>query len=281
MDGRNLSKCIILKWFPEISLIGIVTTIPIFIKNVLTANHYEFYGQFEINSVYDLKNFNNMLVNNFPCHIDPDEDEKKPLHLFAKDTGDFTLIISDDCLILFKNFPIDEKNKGNLFGKIVFWSSLFAISDIQINKDRKVVRINLYQINKEEVSLKLIIDNVLFLKETLIKKLTNLRVHVEINKLIKGKYVENRISAKDVNNMNITQIEECVKYFTQKILGNNVNFYVVNMFSLLSSKAIEYYSKIDPMKQMQYLMDMKQILQKDKVKEILTKSQKERGSDDK
>ena len=279
MDGRNLANCIILKWYPEISLIGIATTIPVFIKNILTANHYEFYGEFSINAVYDLKNFNNMLVNNFPCHIDHILDEKKQPHLFVNDTGNFTLVISDDCLILFKHFPAEDKNKKNIFGKIVFWASLFAISDLQINKDRKVVRINFYKDDKEE-SLKLVIDNVLYLKETLIKKASNLKVRVDINKLIKGKYIENRITSKDVNNMNINQIEECIRHFTQKIQSNNINFYIVNTFSLLSGKAIEYYSKNDPEKQMKILLEMKNILQKDKVKEILTKNQKERNNDE-
>ena len=76
MDGRNLSKSIILKWTPQIYLIDIVKTIPIFIKKVLTAKVYEFYGDFTLNSIYNLKNFNNMLVNNFPCNIDNDIDEK-------------------------------------------------------------------------------------------------------------------------------------------------------------------------------------------------------------
>ena len=42
MDGRNLSNSIILKWTPEISLIDIVNTIPIFITKVLTKKVYEF-----------------------------------------------------------------------------------------------------------------------------------------------------------------------------------------------------------------------------------------------
>ena len=67
MDGRNLSRSIILKWAPQIGLIDIIKTIPIFIKKVLTTKVYEFYGKF---TVYNLKNYNNMLVNGFPCCID-------------------------------------------------------------------------------------------------------------------------------------------------------------------------------------------------------------------
>lgn len=74
MDGRNLSKSIILKWVSQIALIDIIKTIPIFIKKVLTAKVYEFYGDFTLNSVYNLKNYNNMLVNSFPCYIDNEVD---------------------------------------------------------------------------------------------------------------------------------------------------------------------------------------------------------------
>ena len=45
MDGRDLSPSIILKWTKELSLLGIANTIPIFIKKVLTADDYQFYGQ--------------------------------------------------------------------------------------------------------------------------------------------------------------------------------------------------------------------------------------------
>lgn len=267
MDGRNLSSSVILKWTPEISLVGIAKTIPVFIKKVLMARDYEFYGEFCINAVYEMKNFNNMLVSNFPCKIDTFRDDKKA-PLFYGDNGDFTIIISDDCFILFKNFQTDKKELT--FGKIVFWSSLFSITDLQINKDRKSVRIHFYSNDKQEEQLRLVLDNVLFFKETLIKKLSNLKTEIEINKLIKGKYMENKITAKDMNEMDLEQIEDGVKYFTKKIQNNEVNFYIVDTFNFLCSKAIEYYSKIDANKQLEYIMQMKNILQNPKVKEILT-----------
>ena len=236
MDGRNLSSSIILKWTPEISLAGIANTIPVFIKKVLMATDYEFYGEFCINAVYEMKNFNNMLVSNFHCKIDTYRDDKK-VPLF--------------------------------YGKIVFWSSLFAITDIQINKERKAIRIHFYS-NDQQEQMRLVLDNVLYFKETLIKKMSNLKTEIEINKLIKGKTMENKITMQDINNMTLEQIEEGVKYFGKKIQNNEVNFYIVDTFNYLCSKAIEYYSKIDPNKQLEYIMKMKNILQNPKVKEILT-----------
>ena len=279
MDGRNLSSSIILKWTPLLSLLGVAKTIPVFIKKVLNAKDYEFYGSFMVNSVYELKNFNNMLVSNFPCKIDVFRDSKvEPL--FYGDNGDFTLIISDDCFLLIKNFQNEKKEKKEeqTFGKIVFWSSLFAITDLQINKERKAVRIHFYSNDKQEEQLRLIIENVLFFKETLIKKMSNLKTEVEISKLMRGKYIENKISIRDINNMNIEQIEDGVFYFAKKIDNNEVNFYIVDTFNALCSKVIEYYAKYDNIKQMEYIIKMKDILQNEKVKEILTQNKNRKKS---
>ena len=277
MDGRDLSPSIILKWTPELSLLGIANTIPIFIKNVLLASDYQFYGTFYINTVYDMKNFDNMLVSNFPCKIDNNvNNTDKNISLFYGDKGDFSLIISDDAFLLFKNFENEKKELK--FGKIVFWSTIFAINDMQINKERKAVRINFFSNDKSEERLRLIIENVLFFKETLLKKMKNLKCEVETQKLIKGKYIENKIGMKDINNMSLEQIEEGVKFFQKKIKNNEINFYVVDTFNFLSSKCIEYYSKVDAKKQLEYVMQLKEVLQKPKVQEILTKNKnKESG----
>ena len=278
MDGRDLAPSVILKWTPELSILGIANTIPIFIKKVLLASDYQFYGTFYINSVYDMKNFDNMLVSNFPCKIDNNvNNTDKNISLFYGDNSDFSLVISDDVFLLFKNFENEKKELK--FGKIVFWSTIFAINDMQINKERKAVRINFFSNDKSEERLRLIIGNVLFFKETLLKKMKNLKCEVESQKLIKGKYIENKIGMKDINNMSLEQIEEGVKFFHKKIENNEINFYVVDTFNFLSSKCIEYYSKVDAKKQMEYVIQLKDILQKPKVQEILTqnKNKKKEG----
>ena len=278
MDGRDLAPSVILKWTPELSILGIANTIPIFIKKVLLASDYQFYGTFYINSVYDMKNFDNMLVSNFPCKIDNNvNNTDKNISLFYGDNSDFSLVISDDVFLLFKNFENEKKELK--FGKIVFWSTIFAINDMQINKERKAVRINFFSNDKSEERLRLIIGNVLFFKETLLKKMKNLKCEVESQKLIKGKYIENKIGMKDINNMSLEQIEEGVKFFQKKIENNEINFYVVDTFNFLSSKCIEYYSKVDAKKQMEYVIQLKDILQKPKVQEILkqNKNKKKEG----
>ena len=278
MDGRDLSPSIILKWTPELSLLGIANTIPVFIKNVLLATDYRFYGIFYLNTVYDMKNFDNMLVSNFPCKIDNSiKNTDKFNSLFYGDNSDFSLIISDDSFLLFKIFENEKKELK--FGKIVFWSSLFAINDMQINKERKAVRINFFSNDKSEERVRLIIGNILFFKETLLKKMKNLKCEVETQKLIKGKYIENKIGMKEINNMSLEQIEEGVKFFQKKIENNEINYYIVDTFNFLSSKCIEYYSKVDAKKQLEYVMEMKKILQKPKVQEILTQNKKKKESE--
>ena len=272
MDGRNLSKSIILKWVSQIALIDIIKTIPIFIKKVLTAKVYEFYGDFTLNSVYNLKNYSNMLVNSFPCYIDNEVDTTnlKKIHLFYGDTNSHLLIISDDCLVLFKQLEPDAEI--NCYGKIVFWALLFAITDIQINKDKKIVRINLYDNDKDKEILRLRIGNVLYFKETLIKKMSNLKIKNEMNKLIKGHYIESKITMRDINNMTINELEEYIDIFKHKIENDMVNYYIVDTFSLLSGKAVEYYSKNKSDKGMEILMQMKNILKRENVQKILNKN---------
>ena len=272
MDGRNLANSIILKWTPEISLIDIANTIPIFIKKVLTSKVYEFYGEFCLNSVYNLKNYQNMLVNNFPCHIDNDVEisNLKKTHLFYKDKSNFLLIISDDCLILFKQ--LEPEGEINYYGKIVFWALLFSINDLQINKDKKVVRINFYDNDRDTEVLRLKISNILYFKETLIKKMSNLKIKTEINKLVKGNYIENKITMRDINNMDIEEIEDYIQIFKHKIENDIINYYIVDTFSLLSGKAIEHYSKIKSEKQITFLLQMKNVLQRENVQNILNKN---------
>ena len=272
MDGRNLSKSIILKWAPQIALIDIINTIPIFIKKVLTAKVYEFYGEFTLNSVYNLKNYNNMLVNSFPCYIDNEVEKTnlKKIHLFYGDTDNHLLIISDDCLVLFKQ--LEQEAEVNCYGKIVFWALLFSITDIQINKDKKIVRINFYDNDKDKVVLRLRMGNILYFKETLIKKMSNLKIKNETNKLIKGHYIENKITMRDINNMDINEIEEYIEIFKHKIENDMVNYYIVDTFSLFYGKAIEFYSRNKSDKGFNILMQMKEILKRDNVQKILNKN---------
>ena len=263
MDGRNLSNSIITQWKPQTKLHEIGILLPNFIKNILNSDSYHFYGFYSIDAVYDLKNFNNMLVNTFSCKMDYNKDlPKKPL--FYNDVEDFTLVLSDDCLVLFKQF---ETNKN--LGKVVFWASLFAMTDLQINKDKKVVRLNFYTDEKEQQQLRLKMINVLFFRETLVKKMSNLKVHIEANKLIKGQNMERRLTASDIKHMDIKQLEYYIDVFKKKIESDDINLYIINTFSILSGKAIEYYSKNDDERQIEFLVQMQKILKREDIQKKL------------
>jgi hypothetical protein len=263
MDGRNLSNSIIKDWKPTMKLDQIAVLIPAFIKNVLNNEAYNFYGFYSVDAVYDLKNFNNMLVNTFSCKIDYNKElPKKPL--FYNEIGEFILVLSDDCLVLFKQF---ETNKN--LGKVVFWASLFALTDLQINKDKKVVRMNFYSDEKEQQQLRMKMVNVLFFRETLVKKMTNLKVTIEANKLIKGQSIERRLTANDIKHMDIKQLEYYISLFKKKIESDDINLYIINTFSILSGKAVEYYSKNDDSRQKELLIQMQEILKREDIQKIL------------
>ena len=150
------------------------------------------------------------------------------------------LILTEECFLLFEKF-----DSGN--GKIVFWSSLFAITDLQLNKLKKMTTINFYddELNSE-YQLKLKVENILLFRDSLVKKMRSLKVKVESQKLLKGQQQLKRLSEKEIREMtNIDEIEKNLKELKERIDKGDVNDYTVNTFSTLCGKAIEYYGKDD------------------------------------
>lgn len=144
-----------------------------------------------------------------------------------KESGPKTLIISDDAMVLFEN------QEGNI-GKIEFWATLYSLTDVQINKMTKSASMNFFNDeSNSEKKLKLKIDNILFFREALVKRMNNLKVKVESKKIIKGQCVEKRLTDKEINTMSITDAVKNIDLLVEKIKGNEVNFYVVNTFMRL------------------------------------------------
>ena len=264
MDGRNLSNEIIDKWNSKMSLYDVALLIPNFIKKVLTNTNNVFYGTFNTGAVYDLNNFNNMLVNTFHCRLDQSiESDPKEIN---NPEGGYTLILTDDCLILFENF---ENNPS--IGKIIFWATLYAITDVQINKNTKMVKLNFYAEEKQSSkSIRLIFGNVLFFRDALVKRMNNLKIKVEAMKNTRSENNEKRLTARDIAVMSIEEIEEEFKILRTKIENNKLSYYVINTYSILCGKAIEYYSANDDQgKQSDYLQEMKIILMRPEVQKIM------------
>ena len=161
-------------------------------------------------------------------------------------------------------------------GRIVFWSSLFAITDLQLNKLNKVTSINFYdEESNSEFQLKIKVDNILLFRDSLVKKMRSLKVKVESQKLIKGQQQMKRLTEKEIKAMKINDIEKNSKELKERIEKGDITDYTVNTFTTLCGKAIEHFSMIGDNKYMEYVEMMKNILQMEKVNKLTIDDEKE------
>ena len=199
-----------------------------------------------------------------------EENDKKNLFIKClKPQANYQIILTEDCFLLF-----EKLDTGN--GTIVFWSSLFSITDLQLNKCNKVTSINFYdEETNSEFQLKLKIDNILLFRDILVKKMRTLKVKVESQKLIKGQQQYKRISEKEIKLMKINDIEKNCKELKERITKGEITDYTVNTFTTLCGKAIEHFSMIGNDKYMEYVEMMKKVLQMEKVNKLTIDDEKE------
>ena len=199
-----------------------------------------------------------------------EENDKKNLFIKSlKPNANYQIILTEDCFLLF-----EKLDTGN--GTIVFWSLLFAITDLQLNKCNKVTSINFYdEETNSEFQLKLKIDNILLFRDILVKKMRTLKVKVESQKLIKGQQQLKRLSEKEIKLMKIDDIEKNCKELKERITKGEISDYTVNTFTTLCGKAIEHFSMIGNDKYMQYVEMMKKVLQMEKVNKLTIDDEKE------
>ena len=182
--------------------------------------------------------------------------------------SNYVLILTEDSFLLF-----EKLDSGN--GKIVFWSSLFAITDLQLNKSKKITTINFFdEENNAEYQLKLRIDNILLFRDSLVKKMRSLKVKVNSQKLIKGQHL-NRLTEKEIRNMEIKDIEKNTKELKERIDKVEINDYTVNTFTTLCGRAIEYFSSINDQHFTEYMNMMKAVLSLDGVDKFTKDNEKE------
>ncbi len=177
--------------------------------------------------------------------------------------ADYELILTEDCFLL-----LEKLDTGN--GKIVFWSTLFAITDLQLNKCNKITSINFYdEENNSEFQLKLKVDNILLFRDSLIKKMRALKVKYESQKLIKGqKPTHKRLTEKEIKAMKINDIEKNTNDLKERITKGEITDYTVNTFTTLCGKAIEHFSMLGNEKYIQYVEMMKNVLNMEKVNKL-------------
>ena len=168
--------------------------------------------------------------------------------------ANYELILTEDCFLIF-----EKLDSGN--GKIVFWSSLFAITDLQLNKRTKVTTINFYdEETNSDYQIKLKIENILLFRDSLVKKMRSLKVKVESQKLIKGQNQYKRLSEKEIKGLKINDIEKNAKELNERINKGEINDYNVKTFTTLCGKAIEYFSSKGDDKYVEYMEMMKNVL---------------------
>ena len=197
-----------------------------------------------------------------------ENDKKNMLIKSLNNKLNYELILTEDCFLLF-----EKLDSGN--GKIVFWSSLFAITDLQLNKLKKITTLNFYdEDTNSEFQLKLKVDNILLFRDSLVKKMRQLKVKVGSQKLIKGQMLQ-RLSEKEIRNMKINDIEKNTKELSERIFKGEINDYTVNTFTNLCGKAIEHFSMVGNQKYMQYIEMMKNVLQLEAVDKLTKDNENE------
>lgn len=201
------------------------------------------------------------------CTVE-ENDKKNMLIKSLSVNSNYELILTEDCFLL-----LEKLDSGN--GKIVFWSSLFAITDLQLNKLKKVTTINYYdEETNNEYQIKLKVDNILLFRDSLVKKMRSLKVKVDSQKLIKGQSL-NRLSEKEIRNMKINDIEKNTKELRDRITKGEINDYTVNTFTNLCGKAIEHFSMLGNEKYMEYIEMMKNVLKLEGVDKLTKDNENE------
>ena len=149
--------------------------------------------------------------------------------------SDYTIILSGDCFILFEH--INEQN-----AKIVFWCSLYAITDIQIIQSLKSVTINFLEIKQnKDLIIKLFIENIVLFRDTLITRMNNLniKISIKIRDSNSEKKEKGRLTIKKINKMSLSDIEKNINEMKQLIDKGEINEYSINTFATLCGTAIE------------------------------------------
>lgn len=162
-----------------------------------------------------------------------------------------------------------------LKAKIIFWCSLYTITDIQIIQSLKSATINFYE-DKEnkDFKLKLYIENIVLFRDTLITKMKALEIKVSV-KIIDSNSEKNekkRLTIKDMSRMNLADLEQNVKDLKLSIDKGEIDEYTINTFTTLCGRAIEELNKSfeeeDEEKQKVYVNMMKEVFKLEKVNEL-------------
>ena len=179
------------------------------------------------------------------------------------------LILTDDALLLFDVMS----STGN--GTLVFWSSLYSISAVRLDKMNQKASFTLFNNeNNNEYYLHLNFEKILHFRDALVKKMRTLKIKNETSRVMKGQS-GNRFTKKEINSMKLEDIEKAVDDLEKRIRKGEINDYTVNTFSVLCGKAMEELSQIGSPNFEKYLRVMQEVLGLEEVKTFTEKSNEE------
>ena len=231
VDGRDLFNevCPNWNWAKNSKLIDVTLNINNFCEKVINSSEYKFYGEFYIGAIYQIKNFEAMSLKTFDCKIDKVDGD------LLKTSKKYVVVLSDDAFILLQY--IDKKCNN---AKIVFWSSIFAISNLKIKKMKKKVTLKFFNENNFEINFVLIMDKYISFRQSLFDKMKN--VNIERAK------VENSgklLQMCEISKMGISVIEKKIKDYQEFIQIKKEDDYARKIFRLLIKKAINIFASIE------------------------------------
>ena len=201
-------------------------------------------------------------IDSFKCRICPGD---KLLDKQLNINSEYILILSGDAFILFEYIlPLEDK------GKIVFWTNILSITDMQIDKSKKTASINFYEdIENKDYHIKLIIENIIIFRDTLISRMNSFDIRTVSKMIDPMKQLKKRITLKDITKMNLGEMEQSVKELKNIIEKGEIDSYTVNTFTTLCGKVIEELNKNgDDIKQFEIMNMMKNILQMEQVSKL-------------
>lgn len=138
-----------------------------------------------------------IFLDSFKCKLPTDD---KYLEKSLNTLVEHIIILSGDSFILFEEM---DKNQG----KIVFWCNILSITDLQINKSNKTVSINFYEdTENKDFRLKLIIDNIIVFRDTLVSRMNALEIKVVSKMVDPNKGLKKRLTLKDLSRMKLEDI---------------------------------------------------------------------------
>ena len=127
--------------------------------------------------------------------------------------------------------------------------------------------------NKDFI-LKLIIENIVLFRDTLITRMNNLKIKISIKiiDLNSEKNEKGRLTIKEINKMSLSDVDKNINEMKQLIDKGEINEYSINTFTTLCGKAVELLSisfdKEIPEKQKKYLQMIDDIYKFEKIQDV-------------